>query len=181
MRTRRHGWRACWRRAAAVAALFGRLFRHGDPLPPHTLLREILRRGPARGPVTDTLANAVRARGELVRADPDELDAVGTGHTAVDALGRTMIAVSRRFFDPRWAMQAAVDHSGRSAITGAIAGAVVGARAGIPGLPPEWLGRLEAADLVETVAGDAFWHFSAQPPSEDRRYAAEWARRYPRT
>ncbi|MFE5506330.1 ADP-ribosylglycohydrolase family protein [Amycolatopsis japonica] len=167
--------------AGVIAALFGRLFRRGEPSPPHTLLQEITRRGPAPGPVTDILANAVRARKELVRTDPEELDAVGRGDTAVDALGRAMIAVTRRFFDPRWAMQAAVDHSGRSAITGAIAGAVVGARTGIPGLPPGWFDRLAAADLVETVAGDAFWHFSAQPPSTDRRYAAEWARRYPRT
>ncbi len=167
--------------AGVVAALFGQLFRRGEPLPPHTLLQQIIQRGPARRPVTDVLANAVRARVELVRTDPEELDGVGGGGTAVDALGRAMIAVTRRFFDPRWAMQAAVDHSGRSAITGAIAGAVVGSRVGIPGLPTGWLDRIELADLIETVAGDAFWHFSARSPSADERYATEWARRYPRT
>ncbi|MEV6906873.1 ADP-ribosylglycohydrolase family protein [Amycolatopsis sp. NPDC051071] len=167
--------------AGAMAELFSQLFRRGEPLPPHTLLQRIVGRGPARGPVTDALANAVRARTELVRTDPEELDGAGRGDTAVDALGRAMIAVSRRFFDAEWAIQAAVGHSGRSAITGAIAGAVVGSRVGIPGLPSGWLDRLEAADLVETVAGDAFWHFSAQSPSTDQRYAAEWARRYPRT
>ncbi len=167
--------------AGVVAELFSLLFRRGEPLPPHALLRQIVQRVPARGPVTDALVNAVRARTELVRADPEELDDAGRGDTAVDALGRAMIAVSRRFFDAEWAMRAAVVHSGRSAITGAIAGAVVGSRAGIPGLPPGWLARLASADLVETVAGDAFWHFSARSPSTDPRYAAEWARRYPRT
>ncbi|WP_414942054.1 YrhB domain-containing protein [Amycolatopsis sp. cmx-11-51] len=78
------------------------------------------------------------------------------------------------------ALRAGAGESGRGAFTGAFAGAVAGSRAGIPGLPQEWLDRLGGRDLVETVAGDAFWHFSAQPPSGDGRYAAGWAVRYPR-
>ncbi|MER6878286.1 ADP-ribosylglycohydrolase family protein, partial [Amycolatopsis sp. NPDC000673] len=116
----------------------------------------------------------------LIRADHEELDALGSGHTAPDALGRSMTAVFRRFFDPRWTLVSAIRHSGRSAITGALAGAVLGARYGIPGLPAEWLDRLASRDLVETVAGDAFWHFSAHPPQADPRYAAQWEARYPR-
>ncbi|TVT38646.1 hypothetical protein FNH05_24385 [Amycolatopsis rhizosphaerae] len=71
-------------------------------------------------------------------------------------------------------------NSGRSAITVALAGPMIVARYGIPGLPAEWLGRLEHRDLVETGAGDAFRHFSGRPPLTDARYAAEWAARYPR-
>lgn len=167
--------------AAVLATLCTRLFQRADPmLPAHVHVQQLIELGAGRGPVVDVLANALRARVEVVRTDPEELDAVGAGDTAVDALGRAMIAVSRRFFDPRWAMQAAVNHSGRTAITGAITGAIIGSRVGIPGLPTDWLSQLELRDLVETVAGDAFWHFSAQPPPADNRYAAEWSTRYPR-
>lgn len=165
--------------AGVTAELFTGLF-HTDAPPPQVVCRRVAEREGARGPAVAALAAAVRAQVEQIRPDTEELDGFGTGDTAVDALGRAMIAVSRRFFDPRWAMRAAVNHSGRSAITGAIAGAVVGARAGVPGLPQEWLGGLGSPGLVETVAGDAFWHFSARSPAEDERFADEWARRYPR-
>ncbi|MFC3452998.1 YrhB domain-containing protein [Amycolatopsis speibonae] len=165
--------------AGVLAELFTALF-HADAPPPQVVCRRVSEREGARGPAVAALAAAVRAQAEQIRPDPEELDGFGTGRTAVDALGRAMLAVSRRFFDPRRAMRAAVNHSGRSAITGAIAGAVVGARAGIPGLPQDWLGGQGSSGLLETVAGDAFWHFSARSPAEDERFAAEWARRYPR-
>ncbi|TVT17987.1 ADP-ribosylglycohydrolase, partial [Amycolatopsis rhizosphaerae] len=148
--------------AAAVADLFARLFQRADPAyPPHVHVQRQLDAGTVSGPVAEALANAARTRVELVRADHEELDAAGTGRSAVDALGRSLIAVFRRFFDPRWTLVSAVTHSGHSAITGALAGAMLGARYGIPGLPEDWLHQLELRDLVETVAGDAFWHFSA--------------------
>ncbi|MFE6615974.1 YrhB domain-containing protein [Amycolatopsis sp. NPDC057786] len=165
--------------AGVLAELFTGLF-DADASPPQIVCHRVAEREDGRGTAVAALAAAVRARAEQIRPDPEELDGFGTGDTAVDALGRAMTAVSRRFFDPRWAMRAAVNHSGRSAITGAIAGAAVGAWAGFPGLPQEWLAGMGSPGLVETVAGDAFWHFSARSPAEDERYADEWARRYPR-
>ncbi|QXV62307.1 YrhB domain-containing protein [Amycolatopsis sp. TNS106] len=161
--------------AAAVATLFAGLFQP-EPAPPHILAKRLIDSGATTGPVAEALATALRARDD-VRADDHKPFA---GVSAVDALGSSMTAVFRHFFDPQWTLMAALDRSGGSAITAAIAGAVAGSRAGISGLPEKWLDRLEARDLVETVAGDAFWHFSAQPPSADERYAAEWAMRYPR-
>ncbi|MFC5115491.1 YrhB domain-containing protein [Amycolatopsis halotolerans] len=167
--------------AAAIAELFARLFRRADPvLPPHVHVEQMLASRSVSGAVAEALTSAARARVELIRADHEELDALGSGHTAADAVGRSMTAVFRRFFDPRWTLMSAIRHSGRSAITGALAGAALGARYGMPGLPAEWLDRLESRDLVETVAGDAFWYFSAHPPQADSRYAAQWAERYPR-
>ncbi|WP_409464316.1 ADP-ribosylglycohydrolase family protein [Amycolatopsis sp. GA6-003] len=166
--------------AAAIAELFARLFRRADPvLPPHVHVEQMLAARTVSGPVAGALTSAARARIELIRADHEELDALGSGHTAVDAVGRSMTAVFRRFFDPHWTLVSAVRHSGRSAITGALAGAALGARYGMPGLPAEWLSRLESRDVVETVAGDAFWHFSAHPPQADPRCAAQWEARYP--
>ncbi|OLZ58766.1 YrhB domain-containing protein [Amycolatopsis keratiniphila] len=152
--------------ASVVAGLFAGLFQR-EPAPPHDLARRLIDSGTATGPVAGVLAAALDLGGV------DHLPAAGT--SAVDTLGQSMAAVFGHFFDPQRTMLAAVNHSGRSAIAGALAGAVAGSRAGIPGLPPGWLARFAARDLVETVAGDAFWHFSAHPPSAD-----EWARRYPR-
>ncbi|MEU3626411.1 ADP-ribosylglycohydrolase [Amycolatopsis coloradensis] len=159
--------------ASSVAGLFTGLFQR-EPSPPHLLVQQMLDTGAATGPVADVLATALA---EGTRPDHVRPDAAGAGGSAVDALGRAMIAVFRWFFAPERAMTAAV---GGGAIAGAIAGAVVGSKAGVPGLPQDWLARLESRDLVETVAGDAFWHFSDRPPSADERYAAEWAVRYPR-
>ncbi|RSN16381.1 ADP-ribosylglycohydrolase [Streptomyces sp. WAC 05977] len=160
--------------AAAVAALFAGLFRP-EAVPPHVLARRLIDSGAIARPIAEVFTTALRTRDEL-----REPFAGGTAGSALNALGRSMTAVFRHFFDPRRTIVSAVDRSGRGAITAAISGAVAGSLAGIPGLPEAWVDRLEARDLVETVAGDAFWHFSAQPPSADERYAAEWARRYPR-
>ncbi|MER6668554.1 YrhB domain-containing protein [Amycolatopsis japonica] len=151
--------------ASSVAGMFTGLFQR-EPPPPRLLVRRMLDTGAATGPVADVLAAALA---EAARPDHGGPDA------GVDALGQAMIAVFRWFFAPEQAMTAA-----GGGITGALVGAVVGSRAGVPGLPQDWLGRLESRDLVETVAGDAFWHFSDRPPSADERYAAEWAVRYPR-
>ncbi|MFD5250562.1 YrhB domain-containing protein [Amycolatopsis sp. NPDC058340] len=154
--------------AAAVADLFAGLFQR-EPAPPHVLARRLIDSGTTTGPVAGALAAALDA------GFGDGHPSPVAGTSAVDTLGQSMTAVFRHFFDPQRTMLAAVNHSGRGAITGALAGAVAGSRAGIPGLPPNWLARFAARDLVETVAGDAFRHFSAHPPS-----AEEWAKRYPR-
>jgi ADP-ribosylglycohydrolase len=52
------------------------------------------------------------------------------------------------------ALRLAVTHSGDSDSTGAIAGNILGAMLGTAALPPEWLVRVELADLIATVADD---------------------------
>lgn len=77
------------------------------------------------------------------------------------------------------ALTRAVNHSGRSAFTGALAGALLGARVGIPGLPTQWLERLELRHLVENLATDAFRHFNRASPLSGG--TGDWTTRYPRT
>ncbi|MFD2414728.1 ADP-ribosylglycohydrolase family protein [Amycolatopsis pigmentata] len=166
---------------AAVAILFAHLFRRESSMyPPYIHIQRLLATEAVSGRVAGALANAARTRLDLTRPDHEELDSIGTGGTALDALGRAMVAVTRRFHDPHWTLYSAVIHSGHSAITGAIAGAVLGARSGVSGLPAAWLRRLELRDLVKTVADDGFRHFSANPPLQDDRYAKDWESRYPR-
>ena len=45
--------------------------------------------------------------------------------------------------------RAAVNHSGDSDSTGAVAGTIIGVQSGIEGIPDEWLAGLEMKDLIE--------------------------------
>ncbi|WP_199442540.1 YrhB domain-containing protein [Umezawaea beigongshangensis] len=112
--------------------------------------------------------------GLLDARDPEEF---GAGRDTATVLRQTFAAVGGCENRPRVALLRAVNHSGRSALTGALAGALVGARAGIPGLPAAWLERLELRHLVENLATDAYEHFNRASPLKQGR----WAKRYPGT
>ena len=55
------------------------------------------------------------------------------------------------------ALAAAVNHSGDSDSTGAIAGNIVGAQVGLSGIPAKYTENLELRDLITEVADD-LWH-----------------------
>jgi ADP-ribosylglycohydrolase len=93
-------------------------------------------------------------------------------------LGRAFAALSGFENYPEQALLRAINHSGRSALTGAIAGALLGARTGIPGLPQKWVDQLELRYLVENVASDAYWHFDRH--SALSALGDQWIERYPR-
>ncbi|MEC3974642.1 ADP-ribosylglycohydrolase family protein [Amycolatopsis sp. H20-H5] len=103
---------------------------------------------------------------------------IGDGLGTLPVLGRAFAALSGFENYPEQALLRAVNHSGRSALTGALAGALLGARTGIPGLPQKWLEQLELRYLIENLASDAFWHFDRQ--SALNQLGQEWAQRYPR-
>ncbi|WP_207222581.1 ADP-ribosylglycohydrolase family protein [Herbihabitans rhizosphaerae] len=172
--------------AAVLAELFAGLFGKARTIAPvHVLVHAMAERlrdepGDYDQRTAAMLADVVRIRTDSTAGEREEIERADYGHPALTALGRALAAVSRLFFDPHWTILAAVNHSGPSAITGALAGALAGARAGIPGLPQAWLPALEGRGLLENMAGDAFWHFSPTPPSTDQRYREEWLLRYPR-
>ena len=56
--------------------------------------------------------------------------------------------------DLRSVLLRAVNHSGDSDSTGAIAGNLAGALYGEAAIPPEWLEALELRDVIEQVADD---------------------------
>ncbi|MGW5052650.1 ADP-ribosylglycohydrolase family protein [Actinokineospora sp. NPDC004072] len=112
--------------------------------------------------------------GEADHRDPE---LIGDGRSAVSALGRAFAAVTGFENRPAAALRRAVNHSGRSALTGALVGAFLGARTGLPGLPAELREPLELRALIEGVATDAVLHFDRTPPPVTR--SADWLRRYP--
>ena len=67
-------------------------------------------------------------------------------------------------------MLAAVNHSGESDSTGAVAGTIIGVQSGIEAIPDEWLAGLEMKDLIEEVATDLFDRFP--PCDRDARQPA---------
>ncbi|GAB3573985.1 ADP-ribosylglycohydrolase family protein [Amycolatopsis endophytica] len=105
-----------------------------------------------------------------------EPGAIGDGHDTASVLGRALAAVSGFENNPEVALQRAVGHSGRAALTGAIAGALVGARNGVPDLPQKWVDQLELRPLIERVVTDVARRFEGIPEGEEGQ---RWLRRYP--
>ncbi|ONI88846.1 hypothetical protein ALI22I_17940 [Saccharothrix sp. ALI-22-I] len=114
--------------------------------------------------------------GLLDAYNPEEM---GAGRDTMTVLRQAFSAVAGYENRGGAALLRAVNHSGRSAFTGALAGALLGARVGIPGLPAAWLERLELRYLVENLATDAFRHFNRSSPFG--KHVGGWTTRYPRT
>ncbi|MDQ0378240.1 ADP-ribosylglycohydrolase family protein [Amycolatopsis thermophila] len=101
---------------------------------------------------------------------------IGDGYDALSVLGRAIAAVSGFENNPEAALLRAVNHSGRSALTGAVAGALAGARNGVPDLPQKWVDQLELRPLIERVVTDVARRFEGIPEGEEGQ---RWLRRYP--
>lgn len=149
------------------------------------VFREVLKSGAVWEPVWH-VGRQVRVDGvDVADALPDYLKYglvdvrepadMGAGRDAVTVLRQAFSAISGYTHRPEVALLRAVNHSGRSALTGALAGALLGAHVGIPGLPARWLARLELRYLVEDLATDAYCHFNW---SSVQRYNG-WPARYP--
>jgi ADP-ribosylglycohydrolase len=96
----------------------------------------------------ETLAAVERAR-----THDGGVEALGAGWVAEEALAIAIHCVLAAP-DLRAALLRAVNHSGDSDSTGAIAGNLAGALYGEAAIPPEWLEALELRDVIEQVADD---------------------------
>nr|CEL16528.1 putative ADP-ribosylglycohydrolase [Kibdelosporangium sp. MJ126-NF4]CTQ90481.1 putative ADP-ribosylglycohydrolase [Kibdelosporangium sp. MJ126-NF4] len=112
--------------------------------------------------------------GQAGYRDPEH---IGDGRSAMSVLGRAFAAITGFENRPAAALRRAVNHSGRSALTGALVGAFLGARTGLPGLPAELREPLEFRALIENIASDAVWQFDRTPPPVTR--SDDWLARYP--
>lgn len=132
-------------------------------------------------PVAETLAlldDAVRAADREALA-PDELTRLlGEGWVAPEALAIGVYAALRAEHEAvadeapgdaeavfRRAVGVAVAHDGDSDSTGTVAGAVTGAVLGTAALPPRWLARLDARDVVVDAAERWLREVGAVPAS----------------
>jgi ADP-ribosylglycohydrolase len=83
----------------------------------------------------------------------ERLPELGEGWVAEEALAIAVLCALSAS-SPEECIIAAVNHTGDSDSTGAIAGNIVGAIHGPEFLAQEWLDKLEARDLIETLAND---------------------------
>ena len=116
------------------------------------------------------LLDDAAARACSDEADEPNIRALGEGWVGDEALAIALYCALRYQDDFSGAMIAAVNHSGDSDSTGAVAGNLLGAWLGLEGIAPEWRENLElepeileiGADLARDcalpdIAGDEAW------------------------
>ncbi|WP_243789325.1 ADP-ribosylglycohydrolase family protein [Saccharopolyspora gloriosae] len=111
--------------------------------------------------------------------DLQDIKELGDGVSTSSVLAQALLIASRHGANPRRALLIAANYTG-SAMATALTGALIGARAGVVGLPNDWLEALDIGDLVQEIADDAFWHFSTRNPYNNAYTQEGWIHRYPR-
>ncbi|PRW64138.1 ADP-ribosylglycohydrolase family protein [Actinopolyspora mortivallis] len=123
--------------------------------------------------VRSTLATAV----DLAEEGPVPPERVtgtfGTGFTAVGALGIGVYSALCARGDFDLGIRTAVNHSGDSAVCGAVAGGLLAASTP-DAVEERWTRELELRETVERMATDAALEFGPAPPE-----TPEWFERYP--
>lgn len=112
----------------------------------------MLRGQPDHGEVARAV-DAARTLAAAGRPTPERLETLGGGWIAEEALAIAICAalVAGDFAD---GVLLAVNHSGDSDSTGAIAGNLLGARLGIGAILSRWLEELELREAITRIAGD---------------------------
>lgn len=113
-------------------------------------------------------------------SSPDEVESLGGGWVAEEALAIAVYcALAAERSDDPWTYGTllAVNHSGDSDSTGAIAGNLLGAIHGEQVLPGAWLEQLSLAEVVSELADDFISTCAAEPPTDFR--SKDWMQRYP--
>ncbi|MFC5745226.1 ADP-ribosylglycohydrolase family protein [Actinomadura rugatobispora] len=130
-------------------------------------------------------------------ATPERVETLGRGFTAPEALAIAVYVMlraadgvpeghwapwKRDTLSGRHALLRAVNHSGDSDSTGALAGNLLGARYGAAAFPGHWQVKLEIRREIIDLAADCALEFSPDPPTEPDGYGTPstgWLMRYP--
>jgi ADP-ribosylglycohydrolase len=107
----------------------------------------------------DVLQALLQKAIDLSKSELDDLDAIrqlGQGWVGEEALAIAVYCALRHPGSFEDAIIAAVNHSGDSDSTGAIAGNIMGAALGLKAIPEKYLERLELRDVILDLADDLF-------------------------
>lgn len=134
---------------------------------------------PGHQPVAEALQRALGAvrQGIPTPARVDDLAGAGT------AEGLLSVAVYCALVgeDVRHGLALAVNHSGQSAVTGALTGGLLGALHGETALPPAWLAELEGRPTMLVLADDFAMEMTQGPALHGPAGSSPgWLVRYPR-
>lgn len=107
----------------------------------------------------DVLQALLQKAIDLSKTEMDDLDAIrqlGQGWVGEEALAIAVYCALRHPDSFEDAIVAAVNHSGDSDSTGAIAGNIMGAALGFQAIPEKYLEKLELRDVILELADDLF-------------------------
>ena len=174
MRTAPLGFMRCWGSALEKGAEAAAI-THGHPggWAPAGMLSDMVQRliyGDPAAPLKDVVLASLQATEErwdlpgvhnfadMVKravkfSDTDMPDvaaihALGGGWVGDEALAIAVYSCLKHPDDPKAALISAVNHSGDSDSTGAIAGNILGAKLGLSALPQDWIDQLELTDVI---------------------------------
>ena len=142
-----------WTSGGALCVLL-RLLLDGEPLEKAAnSMIEFIETKPECKQLVPYLKRAVETA-RLKERGCDAFIKLGEGWVAEEALAIGLWSSLLNSTDTCQALLDAVNHSGDSDSTGAIAGYIVGAANGVESIPKEWLEHLELRDLIEEQVND---------------------------
>jgi ADP-ribosylglycohydrolase len=179
-----HGHPSGYLSAGALALMVHELLGGREVAPAvESALAELLRWEGHRE-TSRALAAARQLAASGAPATPETVERLGAGWVGEEALAIAvycaLVHEKEGAGAVRQGLLLAVNHSGDSDSTGALAGNLLGARWGEPALPEEWLQELELRDVVERLADDLVAVLAASPGEEGADALGEqWRERYP--
>ena len=105
----------------------------------------------------------------------DIIEQLGSGWVAEEALSVALFTSLYHEKDFKKGVILAVNHSGDSDSTGAIAGNILGLINGMEGIPEKWVSNLHGQRIVMDIAGDLY----TQALLEERPTDEKWHEKYP--
>ncbi len=137
---------------------------------------DVLRRHPGHEEAAGAVEKALWLS-RAPRGSAADVESLGEGWVAEEALAIGLYAaLAAESFEH--GVLLAVNHTGDSDSTGAIAGSLLGVALGELAIPRRWVTRLELRDVIEQVADDLHRHYGAGSLPCDGGQCGSWAR-YP--
>ncbi len=165
-----HGHPSGYLSAGCLAAIIAGIMGGADIREAVDKSLEILEGKPRHGETSTCIRHAISLLDSGDIPSSETVGRIGQGWIAEEALAISVYCAIAHTHDFRRAVLLAVNHSGDSDSTGAIAGNILGAFLGVDAIPSEWLERLELRSEIEMIAADLHTQFC----DDD-----EWWSKYP--